>query len=83
LIQILCTRLYVARSMVISHHVLVGGYIDLQVNASQSRFMSNSTEDNMRPLRQIKTPMDRIVNLKSKVGQMHKMLLVSLLTIMI
>jgi hypothetical protein len=32
-------------------HFLADGYIDSQVSASQSRSMSTSIEDNIRPLR--------------------------------
>ena len=64
-------------------HFLVDGYIDSRVSASQSRSMSTSTEDNIRPSRRIKTPVDRIVDHEAKVGEIHQKLLVSLLTIMI
>jgi hypothetical protein len=64
-------------------HVLADGYIDSRVSASQSRSMSTNTEDNIRPLKRIKTPIDRIADLESKMGEMHQLLLVRLLTILI
>jgi hypothetical protein len=52
--------------------------------------MSNATEDNIHPTKRIRTPVDRIVDLESKVDNLgtkfdaiHELLLVSWLTIMI
>jgi hypothetical protein len=64
-------------------HFLADDYTDLRVSAFQSRSMSTSTVDNICPSRWIKNLVDRIVELDSKVGKIHQMLLVSLLTIMI
>jgi hypothetical protein len=57
---------------------------------SQCGGMSYATEDNICPARQIRTLMDRIVDLESKVNNlgtkfdaMHELPLVSWLTIMI
>jgi hypothetical protein len=48
-------------------HVLVDGYIDSQVSVSRSRSMSTNTEDNIRPSKRIKTPIDRIVDLETMI----------------
>jgi hypothetical protein len=71
-------------------HFLSNGYIDSRVSASQCGSMSYATEDNIHPARRIRTPVDRIVDLESKVDNlgtkfdaMHELLLVSWLTIMI
>jgi hypothetical protein len=72
------------------HHLFVDGYIDSRVSASQCRSMSNATEDNILPAKRIRTPVDQIVDLESKVDNLgtkfdviHELLLVSWLTIMI
>jgi hypothetical protein len=71
-------------------HLLADGYIDSRVSASQCGSMSYATKDNIRPARRIKTPVDRIIDLESKVDNLgtkfdviHDLLLVSWLTIMI
>jgi hypothetical protein len=60
-------------------HILVDCYIDSRVSVSRSRSLSTNMEDNIHPLKRIKTPMDRIIDLETKMGEMHQMLLVSLL----
>jgi hypothetical protein len=52
-------------------HFLADGYIYTRVSASHSRSMRTNTEDNIRPSKQIKTPIDRIVELESKMAEMH------------
>jgi hypothetical protein len=59
-------------------HLLADDYIDTQVSASHSRSMSTNTEENIRPWKKIKTPIDQIVELDSKMGEMHQTLLLSL-----
>jgi hypothetical protein len=59
-------------------HLLADGYIDTRVSVSHNRSMSTNTEDYIRPSKQIKTPIDLIVELELKMGEMHQMLLVSL-----
>jgi hypothetical protein len=53
------------------HYFLADGYIDSRVSASESKSMSAGTKDSIRPSRRIKTPMDRIVDLETKMGEMQ------------
>jgi hypothetical protein len=64
-------------------HLLADGYIDTRVSTSHSRSMNTSTEDNIHPWKQIKTPIDRIAELESLMGEVHQMLLLSLAVIII
>jgi hypothetical protein len=64
-------------------YILADGYIDSRVSASRCQSMSTTTDDNMRSSKRIKTLINQIVDLESKMGEMHRMLIVSLLTIMI
>ena len=47
-------------------HLLADGYIDSRASASQSQSMSYATDENIRPARRIRTPVDRIEDLETK-----------------